>query len=234
MVDHTFLGLDVMGTTPERRIKPKIYQRGYLFLKKLAADLERERDNLILSPNSIMLDVGAGNSPYHGFFREKVKRVISLDRTILGKATVLGDAEKIPFKDRSMDFILCTQALEHIQNPWEAIREIYRVLNFGGTVFLSTHGIWEIHPSPKDYWRFNPDGFESMFRNYKDVRIIPNGGDFLCFFQLANLLVGKFFHGLLKLPVFAIWLINNILGIVADKYSGKGRLAINYLIVAKK
>lgn len=233
-MDHNFLGLDVLGTTPERRIKPRIYQRGYLFLKKLVEDLERECENLVLNPNAVMLDVGAGKSPYHGFFTEKVKRIISLDRTLMDKATILGNAEKIPLKDHSIDFVLCTQALEHIENPWETVREIYRVLNDGGIVFLSTHGIWEIHAAPRDYWRFNPDAFESMFRNYKNVKIIPNGGDFLCLFQLANLLVGRFFYGMLKLPIVLIWIINNSLGIFVDKYTGRGRLVINYLVVAKK
>jgi len=40
--------------------------------------------------------------------------------------------ETLPFDDRSFDYIVCVEGLEHIENPANAIREFSRLLSAGG------------------------------------------------------------------------------------------------------
>lgn len=40
---------------------------------------------------------------------------------------IQGDVCNMPFKDRSFDFVLCTEVLEHLQDPEKAMKEIMRV-----------------------------------------------------------------------------------------------------------
>lgn len=49
-----------------------------------------------------------------------------------------GDAENLLFKDETFDFIFSYHALEHIQNPKKALKEIHRVLKKGGGFWIGT------------------------------------------------------------------------------------------------
>lgn len=50
---------------------------------------------------------------------------------------VEADAEKLPFRDKSIRFVLCSEVLEHLSQPFSAINEIKRVLQDGGILILS-------------------------------------------------------------------------------------------------
>jgi len=50
----------------------------------------------------------------------------------------LGDLNRsLPFSSDSFDYIACIEGLEHLENPFNAIREFSRLLRKGGKVFLS-------------------------------------------------------------------------------------------------
>ena len=48
------------------------------------------------------------------------------------------DIEKLPFGSKSFDCVLCTEVIEHMQNPYLLLREIRRVLKTNGRLILST------------------------------------------------------------------------------------------------
>jgi len=48
---------------------------------------------------------------------------------------VFGDIQKMPFKDNTFDLIYGGGVIEHLENPRDVIKEIYRVLKPGGFVF---------------------------------------------------------------------------------------------------
>jgi 2-polyprenyl-3-methyl-5-hydroxy-6-metoxy-1,4-benzoquinol methylase len=45
---------------------------------------------------------------------------------------VTGDAENLGFETSSFDMVVCTQALEHLPRPGDAVKEAHRVLRNGG------------------------------------------------------------------------------------------------------
>ncbi|MQG20437.1 MAG: class I SAM-dependent methyltransferase [SAR202 cluster bacterium] len=49
----------------------------------------------------------------------------------------LGDAANIPYKSDSFDYVICTEVLEHLENPAAAIEECFRVLKPDGTAFFT-------------------------------------------------------------------------------------------------
>jgi ubiquinone/menaquinone biosynthesis C-methylase UbiE len=51
---------------------------------------------------------------------------------------VLADACNLPFRDFSVDFVLCSELIEHLLNPDETLKEIARVLHKGGLVLVTT------------------------------------------------------------------------------------------------
>jgi len=48
------------------------------------------------------------------------------------------DGEDLPFPDGTFDWVTCSEVLEHIHAPEQAIREMYRVLKPGGTLLITT------------------------------------------------------------------------------------------------
>ncbi len=48
----------------------------------------------------------------------------------------VADAHKIPFKDMTFDLVLCTEVLEHVDNPEKVLLEIKRVLRPNGKAII--------------------------------------------------------------------------------------------------
>jgi SAM-dependent methyltransferase len=72
-----------------------------------------------------------------------------------------------PVADDSVGLVLNIESLEHIARPRKALEEIHRVLRPEGLLVLTTVMHFKIHPCPKDYWRFTPDGLELLLGRFK-------------------------------------------------------------------
>jgi methionine biosynthesis protein MetW len=92
------------------------------------------------------LDVGCGDGRtlgswlsarlgYHGV--DISEEAIKLARSRGLQASLIEDAAVLPFSDGEFDLVICTEVLEHLFAPHEALREIRRVLEPGG-VFIAT------------------------------------------------------------------------------------------------
>lgn len=51
---------------------------------------------------------------------------------------------KLPYPNSSFDIVACSEVLEHIENPWHAIRELNRVLKKNGILLVTTPNITNI------------------------------------------------------------------------------------------
>jgi SAM-dependent methyltransferase len=69
----------------------------------------------------------------------------------------------------SVGLVLNLESLEHLPYPQKAIDEIHRVLRPNGLLILTTVMHFRIHRTPKDYWRFTPDGIELLLSRFKIV-----------------------------------------------------------------
>ncbi len=67
---------------------------------------------------------------------------------------------RLPYDDRSFDFVVCVEGLEHIENPANAMREFARILKENGTLIVSVPNIMNIEERLK--WLFN--GYTSHFK----------------------------------------------------------------------
>ena len=62
------------------------------------------------------------------------------------------------------DFFLFSQTIEHLQNPFVAVKSIYETLKPGGYCFTSVPTINIPHTTPYHYGGYNPMGLAMMFR----------------------------------------------------------------------
>ncbi len=77
------------------------------------------------------------------------------------------DLQKTSYADSAWDITIADQVLEHIERPWLAADELYRITKSGGLCIVATPIILHIHPNPLDCWRIMPDGYRVIFPEEK-------------------------------------------------------------------
>jgi SAM-dependent methyltransferase len=66
--------------------------------------------------------------------------------------------------NNEFDFFIFNQTIEHLYNPFDAIKSIYITLKPGGYVFASVPTINIPHSTPFHYGGYNPMGLAMMFK----------------------------------------------------------------------
>ncbi|MEK7560776.1 MAG: class I SAM-dependent methyltransferase [Patescibacteria group bacterium] len=93
------------------------------------------------------------------------------------------------FGDASIDGIICVSILEHVYDPFQACREMRRILKPGGKLFLYVPWMWRYHAPDdgayKDYFRFSRDGVRELLKGFSDVEIVPVRGRIEAVMNLA-------------------------------------------------
>ncbi len=143
-----------------------------------------------------MLDVGCGSKPYYPFFAS-AGSYVGVDVKENAAADLVGSVESLPVDDASFDVVLCTQVLEHVDDPARAVRELHRVTAPAGRVLASTHGVMLYHPNPQDLWRWTHTGLRRLFESAADwasLEVEPGAGSAACLGMLA----GSYAHLLAK------------------------------------
>lgn len=65
--------------------------------------------------------------------------------------------ERLPFEDGQFDAIVSIEGIEHIQRPFDFVKECHRILRPGGCLFISTPNISSI----RSRWRWFLTGFHN-------------------------------------------------------------------------
>lgn len=126
-----------------------------------------------------VLDIGCGAKPYRKYLAVN-SEYIGMDESQKVKPDLQGAAQKIPFLGEYFDSVLCTEVIEHLPAPQEAIQEIKRVLRKGGYLYLTVPQEWCLHYEPNDYWRFTKYGIRYLLEKngFKMIAIERIGGIF--------------------------------------------------------
>lgn len=125
-----------------------------------------------------ILDIGGGRK--RGNF-EPPRNVswINLDLEKKFFPNIIGDAQNLPIKPKSLDCVKCTELLEHIEFPEIVIKEISRVLKSGGILILSTPFNFRIHGDPYDFHRFTDEKLKRMLKEDFNILLIKKQGLYL-------------------------------------------------------
>ena len=189
-----------------------------------------------------LLDVGCGPKPYYPFFAEHASEYVGVDVVENPVAELRGSVEALPVEDASFDVVLCTQVLEHCDDPAQAVRELRRVTAPGGRVLASTHGVQVYHPSPEDYWRWTHAGLRRLFTenaSWQSVEVRPGAGTASCLAMLLGVYTEIAFRRA-RLPQLAggpVWLFNRAAGALDRRVEllrepRPGSLTANFHVVA--
>jgi ubiquinone/menaquinone biosynthesis C-methylase UbiE len=155
------------------------------------------RDQWVLSwatqipSGSVVLDVGAGIGKYRSLFSHCDYRTqdFGQESDTVGKYTPLDyvcDITAIPVPDGSIDVVLCTEVLEHVPEPIQAVKELARILKRGGTLLLTAPLGSFLHQEPFHYYGgYTPHWYRKFLSEagFSVQGIEPNQGFFSWFSQ---------------------------------------------------
>jgi SAM-dependent methyltransferase len=144
------------------------------------------------------LDVGCGAQPFRRLFQPSVK-YIGID-SIDAKAhfdydvpdTLYFGGPDWPLQDGAVDFILCTETLEHVYDTKYFLAEARRCLAPGGRVLFTVPFGARWHYIPHDYWRFTPSSLKMLMTEsgFANVAVYARGNEITvaCYKAMALML----------------------------------------------
>lgn len=156
-----------------KRLAPQA--RFFTYRWRLFANAER----FVPSLHGRVLDIGAERQPFRPYLPTGATYV-ALDVVPAAGLNVVASALALPFAAASFDGIICTEVLEHVPEPEQALREMYRVLRPGGSLYVTVPMTWGLHYVPHDYYRFTRYGLEHLLRKvgFEVVQVLQIGGLF--------------------------------------------------------
>ena len=135
-----------------------------------------------------VLDVGSGSKPYRPFFAGATDYV-GVDPSD-PDADVRSPVERLTVDDASFELVLCTQVLEHADDPAQVVRQLRRVVTPDGRVLASTHGVQVYHPNPVDLRRWTHAGLQRLFEengSWRSLTVTPGSGTTACVAMLVSI-----------------------------------------------
>ena len=189
-----------------------------------------------------VLDAGAGNLTAKPILTRLCESYLSLDierRNV--DVDMIDDIQTLSsIADSSFDTVYSSQVLEHVPRPWDAIKQIYRILKRDGYAVVTVPHLSALHEEPYDFYRYTPHSLEYLFsREGFQVIKIKNMGGLLSFvFHPASMFLVLLFW---PIPIIR-WLVlymNFFLLVLPIVYLDKmlrleKRFPANLLILARK
>ncbi len=127
-----------------------------------------------ISLNGDIIDLGGSRrSGYHALFKgDHTITVANLDGDD-SRDIICNLEQLLPLKDGSYDGVVCLNVLEHIFNYQTLLNESWRILKNDGLSVYAVPFLIQIHPSPRDHWRFTEATLERLFKEtgFSDIEV---------------------------------------------------------------
>ena len=107
----------------------------------------------------VVLDLGAGG-------RRVAPHVKTVDFVDHGETDYVSDVCAVPLADASVDLILATGLIEHVEDDGALIMEARRLLKPGGVFHVESPFLQQYHDAPIDCRRFTSDGLARRLRQF--------------------------------------------------------------------
>lgn len=208
-------------------------------VRKTAAKAIRSRAEELF--HGRMLEIGCGGKEKGDLVGDLVDEHIGLDLKVTPHQgvdpDVFGTAYNLPFREDSIDCVLSTAVLEHLETPQIALEEAYRALVPGGHAIYTAPLYWHLHEQPRDFFRYTKHGLRHLFEKagFEVAEIVPLGGFWLTFGSQWNYYLRRFGVGPLAYLLPLVISLNNMVWPLLDKGPLRDEdFTWMYLVVARK
>ena len=144
---------------------------------------------LKIGRNDLVIEIGPGGDPFlrsdiaiERFLDDDTERHSAFiqDRTTIG-----ADGARLPFRDKSVDYVICSHVMEHIPDPETFLKEISRV-GRRGLIVTPAPGYDKLHPKRGHLWYVSNENNILVFRQKHEWNEFPE--------------IRDYFRGITRLP----------------------------------
>lgn len=100
---------------------------------------------------------------------------------------VMDDVYETQFPDKSFDYVVAGELIEHLDEPQKFIKEAFRILDDGGILALSTPLEEAREPGAVDLekhlWSFTKEDILDLCKDFKDIKIKIIGSRFFPWYK---------------------------------------------------
>lgn len=132
-----------------------------------------------LKKNLKIINIGSGTKALRD-------DVINIDFQPLAGVDIVADATALPFKNNSIDAVVCVYILEHAPDSQGIMKEIFRVLKPGGLLYLKAPFMMAFHSAPDDYYRWTKSGLLKLAEDFEPLEIKVACGPSAAFVWIAS------------------------------------------------
>jgi SAM-dependent methyltransferase len=167
----TYLETHASQTVPaiNSRLRRLFYPPGPCYDPRRSERLRRLWSRF--GPESIIIDVGAQNKRLKEY-------ILTLDLAPFDGVDLVGNALRLPIEEGSVDLIINTGVLEHVEEIETVVAEFYRVLRPGGVVYTEIPFMQGYHPDPTDFQRLTYQGLARTFKKFEIEEMEISSGPF--------------------------------------------------------
>jgi SAM-dependent methyltransferase len=225
------LDIDLADIDKRKYFSPAVY----IFTKKFLESLNKYA-------HGRLIDIGCGDTPYIKHTPPNVSQYDTFDvekRT--EQVTFIGNVMDMHMiENNTYDTLLCLAVLEHVPDPFTAVKEMHRILKKNGLFILSAPHIARLHEEPHDYFRYTHHGIKTLLeQNGFGIIELEKNGTLLSFLghQISTLILCLFWH----IPILKhlIFFLNKVLivrpiAFIDQKIMQSSLIPLNYFCVAQK
>lgn len=143
-----------------------------------------------------MLDLGCGDVPLYGAYREFVTSTTTADWKDGPHSQHIDhyvdlSRDSLPFLNASFDTVVLTDVLEHLVFPDQLLAEMTRVLRPGGKLIIGVPFLYVVHEQPHDHHRYTEYRLRAFCEDH-DLDVLecrPYGAGFDVLLDVASKLM---------------------------------------------
>ncbi|MGO9119726.1 MAG: methyltransferase domain-containing protein [Desulfomonilaceae bacterium] len=124
-------------------------------------------------PPLTILDFGGGSGLYRDVVASPEDRYVALEvdyhsyfvqKNLHRHQYIIGDGTRDIFREGSFSIIILFDVMEHLSDPFGAVRNCAKWLKPGGLLLVAVPQYWHLHGWPNDYFRYTIYGLEEIAR----------------------------------------------------------------------
>lgn len=200
-------------------VRTRFFHPQHLMGKQLLTFME---DHLPREQNLSLLDIGCGTKPYrHLRNYAKWYGVDVFDGPEVDE--VISNTSNISLATWEFDVAICTQVLEHVDEPLLFISEVLGNLKAGTLLLINTPFIYPIHGEPFDFHRFTPYLYTKIFSDHEVIEIGQIGGVGSSIATLINNWINRdlphrTFIRIASFPILSVfYAVTNVFALLIDR-----------------
>ncbi len=150
--------------------------------------------------DSLCLSIGGGPD-------RPDSKLVNLNVGPFPNVDVVADAHQLPYADNSADAIYCEAVLEHLEDPFRAVDEMFRILKPGGKLIAITPFLQAFHGYPNHFQNFTLIGHSRLFSR-AGFLVIEDGtcvGPMFTLVDMGYVFIRNYLPTFLSLPCKVAW-----------------------------